>query len=77
MFDVPVEKPRFVRQIAEMVYGIPIRYKKLAEDVGLPEDLVRAIIGSHSAKYPEAQTQQEEVRQEKKAGVVTFRRVAG
>src|SRR5260370_31893651 len=53
MFDVPVEKPRAVRQIAEMVYGNPIRYQKLAEDVGMPENFVRAIIESRATKVPE------------------------
>jgi Zn-dependent peptidase ImmA (M78 family)/DNA-binding XRE family transcriptional regulator len=54
MFDVPVEKPRLMRQIAEIVYGNQIRYKKLAEDVGMPENLVRSIIEAHAKRTPEA-----------------------
>src|SRR6266852_2502883 len=50
MFDVSIEKPRAVRQIAEIVYGNPIRYKRLAEDVAMPESFVRGIIEAHATK---------------------------
>jgi hypothetical protein len=75
MFDVPLEKPRAVRQIAEMVYGNPIRYKKLAEDEKMPESLVRSIIEAHATKLPEQPNQNkvEEI-QKPKAGIVTFGR---
>lgn len=46
--DVPVEKPRAVRQMAEMVYGKPINYQRLALDVSLPASLVRQIIEAHA-----------------------------
>lgn len=59
MFDVPLEKPRAVRQVAEMIYGTPIRYKKLAEDVSMPEPLVRMIIEAHATKKGEPETPQE------------------
>jgi Zn-dependent peptidase ImmA (M78 family)/transcriptional regulator with XRE-family HTH domain len=74
MFDVPVEKPRAVRQIAEMVYGNPIRYKKLAEDVAMPEKFVRSIIEAHAAKISE-RSEQEGVEQiqKPKAGIVVLR----
>lgn len=71
MFDVAVEKPRAVRQIAEMVYGNPIRYKKLAEDVGMPENFVRAIIEAHATKVPEQLTTETE---KPKAQIVEFGR---
>jgi Zn-dependent peptidase ImmA (M78 family)/DNA-binding XRE family transcriptional regulator len=75
MFDVPVEKPRAVRQIAEMVYGNPIRYKKLAEDVGMPENLVRSIIEAHATRVPEQSAQaRSEQNHKPRAGVVSFRR---
>jgi hypothetical protein len=69
MFDVPIEKPRAVRQIAEMVYGSPIRYKKLAEDVGMPESFVRAIIEAHATNTPEKLVNETE---KPKAQVVEF-----
>jgi Zn-dependent peptidase ImmA (M78 family) len=71
MFDVPVEKPRAVRQIAEMVYGNPIRYQKLAEDVGMPENFVRAIIESHATKVPEQSIKETE---KPRAEIVEFGR---
>jgi Zn-dependent peptidase ImmA (M78 family) len=75
MFDVPVEKPRAVRQIAETVYGNPIRYKKLAEDVGVPENLVKSIIEAHATKFPEQLKQGSEERTDKpKAEVLLFER---
>ncbi|MGH9691609.1 MAG: ImmA/IrrE family metallo-endopeptidase, partial [Candidatus Acidiferrales bacterium] len=75
MFDVPIEKPRALRQIAEMVYGNPIRYKKLAEDVGVPEYLVKSIIEAHATKVPEQPTGiNVEHDQKPKAGVVPFGR---
>jgi Zn-dependent peptidase ImmA (M78 family)/transcriptional regulator with XRE-family HTH domain len=76
MFDVPVEKPRAVRQIAETVYGIPIRYKKLAEDVGMPETFVRSIIEAHATKVPEppAQATFEKDSEKRRGGVVPFGR---
>jgi len=73
MFDVPVEKPRAVRQVAEMVYGNPIRYKKLAEDEKMPESLVRLIIEAHATKLPEQANQSKvEEMQKPKAGIVPF-----
>ena len=75
MFDVPVEKPRAVRQIAEMVYGNPIRYKRLAEDVGIPENLVRAIIEAHATKVPDKMLPgKTEETQKQKSRVVLFNR---
>lgn len=46
--DVPIEKPRAVRQMAEMVYGKPIDYQRLAQDVSLPASLARQIIEAHA-----------------------------
>jgi len=70
MYDVPLEKPRLVRQIAEMVYGNPVRYKKIAGDLGMPEHLVRGIIEAHATKI----TALPEVPPKPKADVVTFSR---
>jgi Zn-dependent peptidase ImmA (M78 family) len=70
MFDVPLEKPRALRQVAEMVYGNPIRYKKIAEDVRMPETLIRGIIEAHATRTA---TPVEEV-SKPKADVVQFSR---
>jgi Zn-dependent peptidase ImmA (M78 family)/transcriptional regulator with XRE-family HTH domain len=76
MFDVPVEKPRAVRQIAEAVYGLPIRYKKLAEDVGMPEEFVKSIIEAHATKVPDppVQTGFEKGNERTKGAILPFGR---
>ncbi len=48
--DIPVERPRAVRKMAELLYGIPVNYEKLASDVNLSVPLVRQIIEMHEAK---------------------------
>ena len=75
IFDVPVEKPRAVRQIAEIVYGPSIRYKKLAEDVGMPENLVRSIVEAHATRTPDFQIENRSTQIESgpKAAVVAFK----
>jgi Zn-dependent peptidase ImmA (M78 family)/DNA-binding XRE family transcriptional regulator len=47
---VPTEKPRALRRMAELLYGIPIDYRKLATDVGFPLALVREILEAHATK---------------------------
>lgn len=54
--DVPIEKPRALRQIAEIVYGSPINYTKLAADLKLPVKLVKDTLGAHAGKTPLAGT---------------------
>jgi Zn-dependent peptidase ImmA (M78 family)/DNA-binding XRE family transcriptional regulator len=41
--DIPVEQPRALRQMAEMLYGQPIDYGRLASDNALPPMLAREI----------------------------------
>ena len=48
--DVPIERPRALRQMAELLYGMPIDYGRLAADVRLPEDLVRGAVEVHAGK---------------------------
>lgn len=76
MFDVPLERPRALRQVAEMVYGIPIRYSKPAEHVSYPENLIRAMIEAHATRKTESQVQETEKMQDSKpkAEVVNFRK---
>jgi Zn-dependent peptidase ImmA (M78 family)/transcriptional regulator with XRE-family HTH domain len=48
---VPVEKPRAVRKMAEVLYpGSPIDYKKLATDVSLNPQLVKELLDAHATK---------------------------
>lgn len=48
--DLPPERPRGLRQLAELVYGTPLNYRKIANDARLPvrfvEDIIQANSGS-------------------------------
>ncbi|MDP9454862.1 MAG: XRE family transcriptional regulator [Actinomycetota bacterium] len=46
-FAVPVEKPRAVRQMAELLYGKPIDSRRLADDAKLTEQFVREVIDAY------------------------------
>jgi Zn-dependent peptidase ImmA (M78 family)/transcriptional regulator with XRE-family HTH domain len=46
--DISVERPRFPRQVAEMVYGKPLNYEKIGEDIMLTAHDVQAIIGVYA-----------------------------
>jgi Zn-dependent peptidase ImmA (M78 family)/transcriptional regulator with XRE-family HTH domain len=53
LFDVPIEKPRLLRQIAETVFGMPIRYEEFANEVGMQVSLVKSMIEAHATKTTE------------------------
>ena len=59
--DVPVERPRALRQMAELVYGKPINYQRVAADSGVRARLVREIIDAHAAKGERAERSTERV----------------
>ncbi len=44
---IPVEKPRAIRQMAELLYGKPIDSRRLAEDTKLTEQFVKEIMGAY------------------------------
>lgn len=46
----PLEKPRLLRQLAEMRYGLPINIKKLSSDAHLPPHLVGQILNNYLGK---------------------------
>jgi DNA-binding transcriptional regulator LsrR (DeoR family) len=46
---VPVERPRALRQLAELLYGQPIRYAQLANALGLDPAFVQALLEAHAA----------------------------
>ncbi len=46
---LPAERPRAVRKIAEVLYGNPIDYKRLAEDLNWSPMLAREVIEMHAA----------------------------
>ncbi len=45
---VPIERPRAVRKMAELLYGTPIDYKALASDSRLTPQFVRDIVDAHA-----------------------------
>ena len=50
--EIPVEKPRALRQMAEKLYGNPIDYIVMANDLKLPAMLVKQIVEAHAEKEP-------------------------
>jgi Zn-dependent peptidase ImmA (M78 family)/DNA-binding XRE family transcriptional regulator len=46
---VPVERPRALRQLAELLYGVPIDYPSLAHEMGLDPSFVQNLLESHAA----------------------------
>lgn len=47
--EIPAERPRALRQMAEMLYGPSIDYRRLAEDSALPPLLLREIFEDMAA----------------------------
>lgn len=50
---VPLERPRAVRQTAELIFGRRIDYSKLATKVAYPESFVRELMEAHASKDAE------------------------
>jgi transcriptional regulator with XRE-family HTH domain len=46
---VPVERPRALRQLAELLYGRPIAYPSLADAMGLDPTFVQKLLEAHAA----------------------------
>lgn len=51
--DIPVEKPRALRQIAEIAYGHPINYARLAAESQLTVEMVKQIMAGYDEPLPE------------------------
>jgi Zn-dependent peptidase ImmA (M78 family)/transcriptional regulator with XRE-family HTH domain len=49
VFDIPVEKPRALRQMAEVLYGIEIDFPRMATDFGLSETFVREVLQRYTS----------------------------
>lgn len=50
--QVPMERPRVVRQMAEAVYGTRIDYAKFATEAHYPEAFIRDLMEAHAGKGP-------------------------
>lgn len=48
--DIPVEKPRAFRQMAELLFGLPIDYRRFSREVRLPETLLRETLERYNGK---------------------------
>jgi Zn-dependent peptidase ImmA (M78 family) len=46
---VPVERPRALRQLAELLYGVPIEYPSLTRAASLDPAFVRELLEAHAA----------------------------
>jgi Zn-dependent peptidase ImmA (M78 family)/transcriptional regulator with XRE-family HTH domain len=46
---VPVERPRALRQLAELLYGVPIAYPALARDANLDPAFLQDLVDAHAA----------------------------
>ncbi|MGH7335284.1 MAG: ImmA/IrrE family metallo-endopeptidase [Candidatus Rokuibacteriota bacterium] len=45
---VAVEKPRALRKMAELLYGVPVNYQRMAKDLRLAPAFVKVILESHA-----------------------------
>lgn len=48
--EIPVEKPRAVRKMAEIKYGNPVDYQRLGEDADLTPEFVQKVIEAHAER---------------------------
>jgi Zn-dependent peptidase ImmA (M78 family) len=46
---VPVERPRALRQLAELLYGRPIDTRRLADEMGLDPSFIQDLLEAHAA----------------------------
>jgi Zn-dependent peptidase ImmA (M78 family)/DNA-binding XRE family transcriptional regulator len=70
---VPMERPRAIRKIAELVYGYPINYQRFATDVSHNQEFVKQIMESFAGrptKTPETPTENEP--QPTSRGIIAF-----
>jgi Zn-dependent peptidase ImmA (M78 family)/transcriptional regulator with XRE-family HTH domain len=65
--DIPIERPRALRQVAEIAYGNPIDYARLAAESQLTVEMVKLIMGGYEEPLREAR------RISKSGKVVQFR----
>jgi Zn-dependent peptidase ImmA (M78 family)/transcriptional regulator with XRE-family HTH domain len=64
------EKPRALRKMAEILYGIPIDIRRLAADAALPPTLVGEILDAHASLADQPRRQPEEI---EPSNLVNFR----
>lgn len=50
--DIPAERPRALRKMAEIVYGSPIDYKKMATECNLSPETIRTMLEGFDSRQP-------------------------
>ena len=76
---VVIEKPRALRKIVEVLYGLPIDYRKVALDCRFPVWLVKDVLEAHRSIKSNASrvnAEQAQLMKKQAAKVVPFRRRA-
>jgi Zn-dependent peptidase ImmA (M78 family) len=53
--EVPLERPRALRQIAELLYGHPVDYKKMADDLLVTPTFLAEVLEAHAEKRQSSQ----------------------
>lgn len=53
--DIPLEKPRLFRKLAELNYGVPIPAQKIAGLISVPVHMAEAMIEAHASKAKPSQ----------------------
>lgn len=56
-FDVPLEKPKLLRQMAEHIYGKRLDYSQIASDVCLTPENVRSIVERYASSIEHAEVE--------------------
>jgi len=46
--DIPIEQPRAISQMSELIYGLPVNYRQFSKDMNLPYELAKDIITAHT-----------------------------
>lgn len=70
---VPVEKPRAIRKVLEGVYGVPIDYRRAANDLLLHPHFLRALVEAYATRA-ELPKRQQDTRSEEPSNVVPIDR---
>jgi hypothetical protein len=48
--EIPLERPRALKQIAELLYGRPIDYKKMADDMAVTSRFLEEVLEAYAEK---------------------------
>jgi Zn-dependent peptidase ImmA (M78 family)/DNA-binding XRE family transcriptional regulator len=72
--DVNIERPRALRQMAELVYGDPPDFLKMASDFDLTREFVESLLGPYDSRQSEKDKDREPQVSSRQRRVVSFGR---